>query len=102
LEEPSKRENSSSSDSGSASTPIRALAVSLNNDTWNSLPQGQHSARTAESAASRSSDKGKSQAKNELQSYYGRQYLSHTKSTFIGQHYVEGYLEKRTEGDAKT
>jgi hypothetical protein len=59
-------------------------------------------AQPAKQSASESSDKGKIEAKSEPRPSYGRQYVSHTRSTFNDQDYVEEHREKVTGSDGET
>ena len=106
LEEQSKRENASipasspASPNDDASTPSTPTSPPSQPSTQSA--QSTQSTQSTQSSDSQSSDKGKIDRKKETRPYYGRQYISHTKSTFNGQNYVEEHREKVTGCDGET
>jgi hypothetical protein len=59
-------------------------------------------AQSAEPSPSQPGDKGKVEVKSEPRPYYGRLYVSHTRSRFNGQDSVEEHRGKVTHSDEET
>jgi hypothetical protein len=76
-------------------------SASPNDDTSTSTSTA-HPDQPTESSDSKLSDKSKIEAKSDSRRYYGRQYISHTRSTFNGQDYVEEHREKVTGSNGET